>query len=95
MSIDANTVKRIAHLARLRLDEAAVEPMKNEINGILAFVEQLSEVDTTDVEPMTSAVAQRLRWRDDVVNDGGIQDAVLRNAPEAQFGFYAVPKVIE
>lgn len=95
MSIDAATVKRIAHLARLKLDDADVAPLSQELNGILAWIEQLGEVNTDGVEPMTSAVAQQLRWREDVVTDGGIQEDVLKNAPEAEFGFYAVPKVIE
>ena len=95
MAVDEKTVRRIAHLARIRLDDADVEPMMKELNGILDWVEQLSEVNTDGVEPMTSVVAQKLRWREDVVSDGNIQEDVLKNAPEAQFGFYAVPKVIE
>jgi len=95
MAVDEKTVRRIAHLSRIRLDDAAVEPMMKELNGILDWVEQLSEVNTDGVEPMTSVVAQPLRWREDVVDDGNIQEDVLKNAPEAQFGFYAVPKVIE
>ncbi|MCH8684898.1 Asp-tRNA(Asn)/Glu-tRNA(Gln) amidotransferase subunit GatC [Pedomonas mirosovicensis] len=95
MAVDEKTVRRIAHLARIKLDDADVEPMMKELNGILDWVEQLGEVNTDGVEPMTSVVAQGLRWREDVVNDGNIQEDVLKNAPEAQFGFYAVPKVIE
>ncbi|MGK2284680.1 Asp-tRNA(Asn)/Glu-tRNA(Gln) amidotransferase subunit GatC [Pedomonas sp. V897] len=95
MAVDEKTVRRIAHLARIKLDDADVEPMMKELNGILGWVEQLGEVNTDGVEPMTSVVAQKLRWREDVVNDGNIQEDVLKNAPEAQFGFYAVPKVIE
>ncbi len=95
MAVDEKTVRRIAHLARIKLDDADVEPMMKELNGILNWVEQLGEVNTDGVEPMTSVVAQQMRWREDVVSDGNIQEDVLKNAPEAQFGFYAVPKVIE
>ena len=95
MAVDEKTVRRIAHLARIMLDDADVEPMMKELNGILNRVEQLGEVNTDGVEPMTSVVAQQMRWREDVVSDGNIQEDVLKNAPEAQFGFYAVPKVIE
>lgn len=95
MAVDEKTVRRIAHLARIKLDDADVEPMMKELNGILDWVEQLGEVNTDGVEPMTSVVAQKMRWREDVVSDGNIQEDVLKNAPEAQFGFYAVPKVIE
>ncbi len=95
MAVDEETVRRIAHLSRIRLDEADVKPMMKELNGILDWVQQLSEVNTDGVEPMTSVVAQGMRWREDVVSDGNIQEDVLKNAPEAQFGFYAVPKVIE
>lgn len=95
MAVDEKTVRRIAHLSRIRLDDADVEPMMKELNGILDWVAQLSEVNTDGVEPMTSVVAQPLRWREDAVDDGNIQEDVLKNAPEAQFGFYAVPKVIE
>lgn len=95
MAVDEKTVRRIAHLARIKLDDADVEPMMKELNGILNWVEQLGEVNTDGVEPMTSVVAQKMRWREDVVSDGNIQEDVLKNAPEAQFGFYAVPKVIE
>lgn len=95
MAVDEQTVRRIAHLARIKLDDADVEPMMKELNGILGWVDQLAEVNTDGVEPMTSVVAQCLRWREDVVDDGNIQEDVLKNAPEAQFGFFAVPKVIE
>ena len=95
MSVDATTVRKIAHLARIRLDEAEVEPLKAELNNILEWVEQLGEVNTDDVAPMTSVVEHALHQREDVVSDGGYQDKVLANAPRAEFGFYAVPKVIE
>jgi aspartyl-tRNA(Asn)/glutamyl-tRNA(Gln) amidotransferase subunit C len=95
MSVDAATVKRIAHLARIRLDDGEVAPLEAELNAILAWVEQLREVDTDGVEPMTAVIPNALRWRDDVVDDGGYPDRVLANAPQAEFGFFAVPKVIE
>lgn len=95
MSVDAATVKRIAHLARIKLDEHEVAPLEGELNRILGWVEQLAQVDTDGIEPMTAVIPNRLRWRDDVVTDGNIQDKVLANAPEGQFGFFAVPKVIE
>jgi aspartyl-tRNA(Asn)/glutamyl-tRNA(Gln) amidotransferase subunit C len=95
MSVDQDTVRRIAKLARIALDEERVEPMMNELNGILAWVEQLKEVDVTDVSPMTSVVEQRLRMRDDVVTEGGDADALMRNAPAAEDHFFVVPKVVE
>ncbi len=95
MSVDADTVRRIAHLARIKLPEERVEPMKDELNNILGWVEQLGEVDTTGVEPTTAVIANTLRWREDVVTDGAVRDKVLANAPKAMHGFFAVPKVIE
>ena len=95
MSVDAATVKRIAHLARIKLTEEEVAPLTSELNQILGWIEQLGEVDTDGVEPMTAVIPNVLRWREDVVTDGGIQDKVLANAPQAEFGFFAVPKVIE
>ncbi len=95
MSVDAATVKRIAHLARIKLEDSEVAPLERELNGILNWIEQLGEVDTDGVEPMTAVIANRLRWREDVVTDGGYPDKVLANAPQAEFGFFAVPKVIE
>jgi aspartyl-tRNA(Asn)/glutamyl-tRNA(Gln) amidotransferase subunit C len=95
MSVDTKTVARIAHLARLRLPEDRLEPMAAELNQLLAWVEQLGEVDTDNVPPLTSVVHARLRQREDVVTDGDCRDDVLANAPEAQNGFFAVPKVIE
>ena len=86
---------KIASLARIRMDEPALDRMVPEFNMILAWVEQLGEVDTDGVEPLTAVIEQKLRLRDDVVNDGNIRDDVLANAPEAQHGFFAVPKVIE
>ncbi len=95
MSLDKATVAKIARLARLRVADTALEPMAGELNKIIAFVEQLKEVDTTDVPPMTSAVAMRLRLRPDVVTDGGKPQDILSNAPETIDGFFVVPKVIE
>jgi aspartyl-tRNA(Asn)/glutamyl-tRNA(Gln) amidotransferase subunit C len=95
MSVDTKTVARIAHLARLRLPEDRLEPMAGELNRVLSWVEQLSEVNTDNVKPLTSVVHARLRQRDDAVTDGDRRDDVLANAPDAQNGFYAVPKVIE
>jgi aspartyl-tRNA(Asn)/glutamyl-tRNA(Gln) amidotransferase subunit C len=95
MTVDKNTVARIAHLARIKVPDEALEPIAGDLNNILAWVEQLSEVNTDDVVPMTSVVHARLPQRQDSVNDGNKRDAVLKNAPETQQGFFAVPKVIE
>lgn len=95
MSVDKATVHHIAHLARLRIDDDRAEALVGELNNILNWVEQLNEVNTEDIAPMTSAVEAKLHWRDDEVTDGGIRDHVLSDAPDAQYGFYAVPKVIE
>jgi len=95
MAIDAATVRKVAHLARIKTPEDRLEPLAGELNGIMAWIDQLSEVDVEGVEPMTSNVAQPLRLRDDVVTDGARVDAVLSNAPKAADGFYVVPKVVE
>ncbi|MGI4877330.1 MAG: Asp-tRNA(Asn)/Glu-tRNA(Gln) amidotransferase subunit GatC [Janthinobacterium lividum] len=95
MSVDDATVKRIAHLARIRLRDDEVAPLAGELNAIIGFIEQLGEVDTAGVEPMTAVIPNTLRWRDDIVTDGGVREAVLANAPAAEMGFFAVPKVIE
>ena len=95
MAIDAATVRRVAHLARIKTPEDRLEVLAGELNGILAWIEQLDEVDIQGVEPMTSNVSQPLRLRDDVVTDGGNVEAVLSNAPKAADGFYVVPKVVE
>lgn len=95
MSLDKATVARIAHLARIRLDEQAQDAMAAELSSILRFVEQLGELDTGEVPPMTSVVEQRLRWRDDAVSDGDAADKVLANAHESIGGFFVVPKVVE
>ena len=95
MSIDAATVRRIAHLARIAVADDEVEHLRGEINAILAFVEQLSEVDVEGVEPMTSVTPMTMKKRADVIDDGGNADAVLKNAPATQDGYFLVPKVIE
>ena len=95
MSVDAATVRHIARLARIAVSDAEVEALAPELNNILGWVEQLGEVNTDGVEPSTAVIDQQLRLRDDVVNDGDIRGAVLANAPDAQHGFFAVPKVIE
>ena len=95
MSVDQATVRRIAHLARIAVTDAEVPHLQNEINAILAFVEELDAVDVAGVEPMTSVIPMKLPMRDDVVTDGGIEPAVLANAPLAEDGFFLVPKVIE
>ena len=95
MSVSSEQVRHIAKLARIGMDDAEIERLVPELNHILGWVEQLSEVDTSGVEPLTAVIDQKLRLRDDVVNDGNIRDEVLANAPEAQHGFFAVPKVIE
>jgi len=95
MSVDKETVARIAHLARIKMPEEALEPVTGSLNNILEWVEQLSEVNTDDVEPMTSVVHARLSQRQDGVNDGDMRDSVLKNAPNAEHGFFAGPKVIE
>ncbi|ODU21465.1 MAG: asparaginyl/glutamyl-tRNA amidotransferase subunit C [Sphingomonas sp. SCN 67-18] len=95
MSVDVNTVRRIASLARIAISDAEAEAMAPEFNNILGWIEQLGEVDTSDVAPMTAVIANRLRLRADVIDDGNIRDQVLANAPQAEHGFFAVPKVIE
>jgi aspartyl-tRNA(Asn)/glutamyl-tRNA(Gln) amidotransferase subunit C len=95
MSVDTATVRHIAKLARIAMSDAEVEALVPELNNILGWVEQLQEVDVTGVEPMTAVIPNTLRLRDDKVTDGGIRDQVLANAPVAEHGFFAVPKVIE
>ena len=95
MSVDAATVRRIAHLARIAVAEDEVEHLKGELNAILAFVEQLSEVNVDGVEPMTSVTPMRMKQRADVVTDGGDPEAVLKNAPAREDNFFLVPKVVE
>jgi aspartyl-tRNA(Asn)/glutamyl-tRNA(Gln) amidotransferase subunit C len=95
MSVDAETVRRIARLARIAVAEDEVEHLQGELNTMLAFVEQLSEVDVAGVEPMTSVMPMAMKSRVDEVTDGGNAEAVLANAPASEDGFYLVPKVIE
>ena len=95
MSVDAATVRRIAHLARIAVSEAEVPHLQGELNAMLAFVEQLSEVNVDGVEPMTSVIPMEMKKRADMVTDGEIADNVVRNAPESQNHFFLVPKVIE
>jgi aspartyl-tRNA(Asn)/glutamyl-tRNA(Gln) amidotransferase subunit C len=95
MSIDADTVRRIAHLARIAVADAEIEHLRGEINAILAFVEQLQEVNIKGVEPMTSVTPMRMKERADVVTDGGIADDILKNAPEKDGHYFVVPKVVE
>jgi aspartyl-tRNA(Asn)/glutamyl-tRNA(Gln) amidotransferase subunit C len=95
MSVDAATVKRVAHLARIAMPEDDVARMQGEINAILGFVEQLSKVDIAGVEPMTSVTPMRLKMREDAVADGGMPDEILANAPMSDDHFFVVPKVVE
>jgi len=95
MSVDTATVRRIAHLARIAVKDDEVEHLKGELNAILAFVEQLLEVDVTGVEPMTSVTPMVMKQRPDVVTDGDIADDILKNAPAIQDHFFLVPKVVE
>ncbi len=95
MSVNEQQVRHVAKLARLALGEAEIARMVPELNQILDWVEQLAEVDTDGVEPLTAVIDIPERLRDDIVNDGGIRDKILLNAPDAQHGFFAVPKVIE
>lgn len=95
MSVDAETVKRIGRLARIRIEPNEVEAYKGELNAILGFVAQLDEVDVAGVEPMTSVTPMALRRRDDVVTDGNVPEAIVANAPLSEDNFFMVPKVVE
>jgi aspartyl-tRNA(Asn)/glutamyl-tRNA(Gln) amidotransferase subunit C len=95
MSVDAATVRRIAHLARIAVTETEVPHLQSELNAMLAFVEQLSEVNVDGVEPMTSVMPMEMKKRPDVVIDGEIADDVVRNAPATEGHFFLVPKVVE
>ena len=95
MPVDADTVRRIAHLARIAVADAEVADLQAELNAMLAFVEQLSEVDVAGVEPMTSVTPMRLKQREDKVTDGGIADDIVRNAPATEDNYFLVPKVVE
>lgn len=95
MSLNEDDVRKIAFLARIRVDEARLAPLADELNNIVGWVEQLSEVDTTGIEPMTSAVDIATPLRKDVVNDGDKVEDILANAPDREGPFFAVPKVVE
>lgn len=95
MSVDHATVRKIASLARIAATDGEVEAMVPELNNIIGWIEQLGEVDTSAVQPMTAVIPNTLRLRQDIVTDGGMRDAVLANAPAAEHGFFGVPKVIE
>lgn len=95
MSINTETARKVAHLARIAVKEEDLPALAGELSAVLAFMEQLNEVDVDGVEPMTSVTPMRLARRKDVVTDGNIQKEVLANAPDAREGFFAVPKVVE
>jgi len=95
MSIDKETARKVAHLARIEVAEEALEPLAGALSNILDFMEQLNEVDIDGVEPMTSVTPMDLKKREDVVSDGGYADRILANAPDTREGFFAVPKVVE
>jgi len=95
MSIDTETARRVAKLARIRVEEKDLPALAQEFNTILGFIEQLNEVDVNGVEPMTSVTPMRLKRREDAVTDGNMQKKILSNAPDALEGFFAVPKVVE
>ena len=95
MSVDTDTVRRIAHLARIEVTNDETENLVGELNTILDFVTQLDEVDTDAVEPMTSVIKHAIKLRDDVVTDGGYPADILKNAPQAEDGYFVVPKVVE
>ena len=95
MSIDIDTARKVAKLARIRVEEAHLPKLAEQLSGILGFMEQLNEVDVTGIDPMVSVTPMRLARRADVVTDGNIQSQILKNAPDAREGFFAVPKVVE
>ncbi|MER2268650.1 Asp-tRNA(Asn)/Glu-tRNA(Gln) amidotransferase subunit GatC [Methylobacterium oxalidis] len=95
MSVDAQTVRRIAHLARIAVSDEEVAPLQGELNAILAFVEQLGAVDVADVEPMTSVTPMAMKKREDVITEGGRAQEVVANAPETEDHYFLVPKVVE
>lgn len=95
MAVDDDTVRRIARLARIRVPDAQVKPMTSELNGILKWIEQLGEIDTAGIEPMTTPVKMKLKMRDDAVTDGGYPEDIVRNAPGHEDTFFTVPKVVE
>ena len=95
MTVDSETVVRVARLARLRVPKDEVHTLAGELSNIIGWIEQLDEVDTDGVEPMASVADMKLRWREDEVTDGGILDKVTANAPDPQKGMFSVPKVVE
>ena len=95
MSVTKDDVRKVARLSRIAVDEAHLEDLAGELNGILGWIDQLNEVDVSDVEPMTSVVETKLPMREDVVTDGNIPDQVLANAPRTDDGFFVVPKSVE
>jgi aspartyl-tRNA(Asn)/glutamyl-tRNA(Gln) amidotransferase subunit C len=95
MSLDSKTVAHIATLARIKVPEAELAALAKELSGIMTWIEQLNEVDTTGVEPMSGILHRSLPQREDVITDGGYQDKILANAPDAAHGFFTVPKVVE
>ena len=95
MSVDPETVRKIAHLARIAVKDDEIEHLQGELNAILAFVEQLREIDVTGVEPMTSVTPMTMKKRTDVVSDGGDPEAILKNAPAREGDYFVVPKVVE
>jgi aspartyl-tRNA(Asn)/glutamyl-tRNA(Gln) amidotransferase subunit C len=95
MSLDSSSVRRIAKLARIRVDEAQVEALRTDLNAILGWIEMLDEVDVRGVEPLAGAAQMAMRLREDVVDDGGMAEAVLANAPDRHGDYFAVPKVVE
>jgi len=95
MAVDADTVRRIAHLARIAVPEDEIAHLQGELNAILAWVEQLGELDVEGVEPMTSVTPMTMKQRADEVTDGGIAEDVVKNAPQTEDGFFLVPKVVE
>ena len=95
MSVDTATVKKVASLARIAITDADADKLVPELNNIIGWIEQLGEVDTSSVEPMTAVIANTLRLREDVVTEGKQRDAILQNAPQGEHGFFTVPKVVE
>ena len=95
MSVDAKTVRKIAHLARIAVNDDEIEHLQGELNAILAFVDQLAELDVTGVEPMTSVTPMAMKKRTDVVTDGGDPEPILKNAPAREGDYFVVPKVVE
>ena len=95
MSIDTQTARKVAHLARIAVKDEDLPALARELSGILTFMEQLNEVDVAGIEPMTSVTPMRLKRRQDVVTEGGMAEKILSNAPDAREGFFVVPKVVE